>query len=305
MATRYARRQKAPSYAQPERIAEGLGWLSVGLGLAQIFAPRAVCRLAGVPVSPTFVRICGLRELACGIGILTHEHSALWVQARVAGDAIDLAALAGSAAMQRADGRRIALAMAVVGGVTALDMHCSRALAEADAKVPRHIKASIAVNLPPDGLYRYWRDLQNFPRLMPYVESVQPLGDDCYHWVAKGPAGKRIEWDSEVIDDKPNERLAWRSMEGSDVFNAGSVRFDSAPVGRGTYVTVELLYQSPPGSIATTVARLFGKEADHEVRADLRAFKTLMETGEIATTAGLILDRPDRNKDDPFAGGTR
>jgi uncharacterized membrane protein len=267
-------------------MTEGLGWLSIGLGLAQIFAPRAVCRLVGVPVAPTFMRLCGLRELACGIGILTQEQPTPWVQARVAGDAMDLASLAASAVMRSAEGRRVAVAMGAVAGITALDVYCSRELAEAETKTPRHVQATIAVNRPPEELYRFWRELQNLPRVMPHLESVQPLGDECFHWVAKGPAGTRVEWDSEIIDDRPNERLAWRSLEGSDVYNAGSVRFDPAPAGRGTYVTVELLYEPPAGTLGVAMAKLFGRDAGQEVRADLRAFKMLMETGEIATTEG-------------------
>jgi uncharacterized membrane protein len=284
MVGRYAGGRKRSARAQQDRVAQGLGWFSIGLGIAQVFAPRAVCRLVGMPVSPTFMRICGLRELACGIGILTQPERTPWLHARVAGDAIDLAALAGSTLARSADGRRIAVAMAAVGGVAALDMYCGQTLSEADAKVPRHVTASISVNRPPEELYRYWRDFQNFPRIMPHIESVQPLGDDIFHWVALGPAGARVEWDSEVIDDMPNERLAWRSLDGSHIFNAGSVRFDSAPAGYGTYVTVELLYEPPAGTIGVTLAKLFGRDAGREVRADLLAFKALMETGETSIT---------------------
>ncbi|MGZ5227470.1 MAG: SRPBCC family protein, partial [Burkholderiales bacterium] len=71
MAGRYAGGQRASARAQQQRIAQRLGWFSVGLGLAQVIAPRAICRLVGMPVVPTFMRICGLREIACGIGILT------------------------------------------------------------------------------------------------------------------------------------------------------------------------------------------------------------------------------------------
>jgi uncharacterized membrane protein len=133
---------------------------------------------------------------------------------------------------------------------------------------------------------------------MPHIESVQPLGEDVYHWVALGPAGTRLEWDSEIIDDVPNKRMAWRSLDGSDIFNAGSVSFEPVPGIRGTSVSVELLYEPPTGSLSTTVAQLFGKDPTRNVRADLQAFKTLMETGgrAVAETgasqrAGSDLDR--------------
>ena len=290
MARAYSGRSRASAQARREGIAEGLGWFSVGLGLAQLFAPRAVSRIVGVPAAPAFMRLCGLREIACGIGILTSRQPLPWVQARVAGDALDLAALAGSAILASSSGSRIAVAMSAAGAVTALDVYCSRALAEADAKVPRHTMTVIVVNRPADVLYRYWRDFENLPQIMPHIESVQPLGEDVYHWVALGPAGTRLEWDSEIIDDVPNRRMAWRSLDGSDIFNAGSVSFEAVPGVRGTLVSVELLYEPPPGSLSTTVAKLFGKDPAANVRADLHAFKALMESGAGAAS-GSSLER--------------
>ena len=283
MAEYYEVQQEATGDSGRDDLTQGLGWFSVGLGLAQLIAPRAVSRIVGVPLPPALVRLGGLRELACGLGVLTREPVAPWFQARVASDCLRLASLAGAAATRKRGRRRIAFAMAAVGGITALDVYCTREYARADRKTPRHLRSSITVNRPAAELYRYWRNLENFPRLMPYVESVQPLGDDCFHWVANGPAGTRLEWDSEIIDDKPNQRLAWRSLEGSHVYNAGSVRFDPVSGGRGTYVTVELLYRPAEGSMGAAVAQLFGRDGDQDVRADLAAFKMLMERGEIAT----------------------
>jgi len=286
MAGNYAGGRRASARAQQQRIARGLGWFSIGLGVAQLIAPRAVCRLAGLPPAAGFMRLIGLREIACGIGILTQDERIPWLHARVAGDTMDLVALAGSAALSTTRGSRVAVAMGAVGAVAALDVYCSRTLSQVEAKVPRHDTETIAVNCPPAELYRYWRDFQNLPRIMPHIESVQPLGDDVFHWVALGPSGTRLEWDSEVIDDLPNQRLAWRSLDGSDVFNAGSVRFDPAPEGEGTYVTVELLYEPRPGGIGDTVAKLFGREAGQRVRADLIAFKNLMENGGLTAEQG-------------------
>jgi uncharacterized membrane protein len=271
-----SRNKKRSVYRDPyvDEIARGLGWLSVGLGLAQILAPRAVCRIAGVPQVPTFTRLCGFRELACGIGILTQRDPAPWLKARIAGDAMDLACLAAAAPVSRTRGARLSVAAAAVGGVTALDVYCSREHS-GRRPAPLHVRTSIAIDRAPEALYRFWRDLSNLPTVMPHLKSVRALDATRSHWSAVGPGGA-IEWDSEIIDDRPNERLAWRSLEVSRVYNAGSVCFDPDPAG-GTVVTVELLYDPPAGTIGASLAKLLRR--GRHIRADLPAFKRLMESG--------------------------
>jgi uncharacterized membrane protein len=272
--------------AEAVSIARGLGWFSVGLGVAQILAPRAVCRLVGMPPLATLTRLCGIRELACGIGILTHSDPSPWMKGRVAGDVLDLACLAGAAPFARSDGQRIALACAAVAGFTALDFYCSRALADKREVSPLHVRATLVVERSREELYRFWRDLSNLPRVMPHLQSVEILDGARSRWVAQGPGGVPIEWVSEIIDDRPNDRLAWRSLDESDVYNAGSVRFDPVPDEQGTYVTVELLYDPPGGTIGASLSKLLGSDAEVEIQDDLRAFKELMETGEIASRKG-------------------
>ena len=267
--------RKKRAYREPyvDGIARGLGWLSVGLGLAQIIAPRAVCRLAGLPPAPTLMRVIGLRELACGIGIITRRNPAPWLKARVAGDAMDLVCLAAAVPMSASRGARLGAAFGAIAGVTALDVYCSDELSERRA-APVHIAETISVAAPPEALYAFWRDLTNLPRVMPHVKSVRVIDGQHSHWTAEGPDGE-IEWESEIIDERPNHCLAWRSLEASDVYNAGSVRFDPERDGSGTRVTVELLYDPPVGTIVGSLAKLLGKDAD--IRADLAAFKRLME----------------------------
>ena len=274
--------KKKRVYRDPhtDGIARGLGWFSVGLGLAQILAPRAVCRIVGLPPAPTLTRLCGLRELACGIGILTQTNPAPWLKARVAGDAMDLACLAIAAPMSESRGARISSALAAVSAVTALDVYCSRELSQKRA-APMHVLTSITIDKPPEVLYRFWRDARNLPRVMPHLKRVQVIDEQRSHWVAAGPNGV-IEWDSEIIDDRPNQRLAWRSLESSPVYNAGSVRFDAAPDGSGTRVLVELLYDPPAGTIGLSLAKLLGRGAAREMHADLRAFQRLMDTRDSA-----------------------
>jgi uncharacterized membrane protein len=96
----------------------------------------------------------------------------------------------------------------------------------------------------------------------------------------------KVEWDAEIVTDKPNEVIAWRSLDGSDVDTAGSVHFRELPGGRGTEVRVELKYDPPAGKLGTAVAKLFGLSPEAQIRADLRRFKQILEAGEVPSTAG-------------------
>jgi len=148
------------------------------------------------------------------------------------------------------------------------------------------VEKSVTINRPAEELYRFWRNFENLPRFMKHLESVKASGGDRSHWVAKGPAGTSVEWDAEVYNEKENEMIAWRSLEGSEVANAGSVHFGPAAGGRGTVVRVVLKYDPPAGKLGAAVARLFGESPAQQIDEDLRRFKQLIETGETATTEG-------------------
>ena len=148
-----------------------------------------------------------------------------------------------------------------------------------------HVEEAFTVGKAPEELYRFWRKFDNLPRFMKHLESVTVADDKRSHWVALGPAGYRVEWDAEIINDEPNRLIAWRSL-GAEVDNAGSVTFRPAPADLGTEVAVTMDYIPPAGKAGSWVARLFGRDANQLVRADLRNFKRLMETGEIPTTEG-------------------
>ncbi len=148
------------------------------------------------------------------------------------------------------------------------------------------VEKSVIINKSPEELYRYWRNFENLPRFMNHLESVKVMGDKRSHWVAKAPAGTTVEWDAEIINEKENELIAWRSLEGADVDNSGSVRFQKAHGGRGTEVKVEIRYTPPGDVLGAAVAKLFGEEPQQQVDEDLRRFKQLMEAGEIPTSEG-------------------
>ena len=149
---------------------------------------------------------------------------------------------------------------------------------------PIRVEKAVTVNRSPEELYRFWRDFENLPRFMDHLESVTATDGKRSRWVAKAPLGTMVEWDAEVVDEKENELIAWRSVEGADVDNRGTVRFIRAPGRRGTEVRVSLAYDAPGGAVGAAFARLFGEEPAQQVAADLRRFKQLVEAGEIATT---------------------
>ena len=140
------------------------------------------------------------------------------------------------------------------------------------------VEESIVIDRTPDELYAYWRNLENLPRFMDHLESVTALGDRRSHWVARGPAGTRIEWDAEIHNEIENELLAWRSLPGSEVGNAGSVHFLPIAEGRSTEVRVVLSYEPPAGRLGAAIARLFGEEPSKQVSEDLQRFKEVMES---------------------------
>jgi uncharacterized membrane protein len=147
-------------------------------------------------------------------------------------------------------------------------------------------RAAVTINGPRDEIYRFWRQFENLPRFMKHLESVETGEDGKSHWVARGPAGKKVRWSAEIINERQDELIAWRSLPGGDVDSAGSVRFQDAPGGRGTEIHVELQYNPPAGVIGSYVAKLFGRDPEREISADLKRLKQYMETGEIATTEG-------------------
>ncbi len=142
---------------------------------------------------------------------------------------------------------------------------------------------TVTINRPRQELYDYWRKLENLPTFMDNVERVEPLGDGRYRWVVKAPAGKTAEWISTITEERPGELIAWTSEPGADVPNSGRIDFRDAPGGRGTWVTATILYDPPAGAIGKLIAKIFQREPAIQARRDLRRFKQLMETGEIAT----------------------
>ena len=143
-----------------------------------------------------------------------------------------------------------------------------------------NVTKSITVARPRNEVYAFWRDFENLPRFMSNLESVENLGGGRSHWHAKGIAGTDREWDAELVEDRPNERVSWRTIGDDDhIKHAGTVSFlsigDSA-----TEVRVDVEYDPPGGKLGEAIARLFGEEPGQQIEADLVRFKRVLETGD-------------------------
>jgi uncharacterized membrane protein len=280
--------------ARGERLARALGWFSVGLGLAEVVAPRDVARLIGADDGETtrnLLRTMGLREIAAGVGILSQRRPTRWMWGRVAGDALDLALLGVALKSDNAQRTRLLSASAAVLGVTALDVYAGTQLRrggdgedteETDRAI--HLKTAVTVNKPVEDVYRFWRDFNNLPRFMHHLEAVRITGPRTSHWKAKAPIGMTVEWDAEIIEDTPNESIVWRSLEGADVDSSGAVRFMPAPGDRGTEIILEMAFRPPGGVIGAKLGKIFDAIPRTQMKNDLRRFKRVLELGEVVMT---------------------
>jgi uncharacterized membrane protein len=288
-----------------DQVARGLGWLSLGLGLAEVLMPKRIQRMLGVCGDYSNpIRMAGARELGHALMIFmqARPHQGVWT--RVAGDAMDLAMVGAAFTTPCPDTGRLTAATAALAGVTALDALTAtqlggrRSQERAFSTLTRaelnhrtrsgafHVTKSVTINRAPDVLYQYWHNFANLPQFMYHLKSVTVDDNGRSHWVAKAPAGTEVAWDAEITDDRPNELIAWRSLPDADVPNSGLVRFERGAAGRGTVVRVEIEYRPPGGAIGKAVATLFGEEPGQQVAGDLMRFKQVMETGEVVRSEG-------------------
>ena len=143
------------------------------------------------------------------------------------------------------------------------------------------VERSIVVYAPVEKVNRFWRNFANLPRFMDYLEEVQVVDGKRSHWIARGPGGVKVAWDAEIINEVPNELIAWRST-GGNVDHAGSVHFELGPGGRGTIVRVSLQYDPPGGTAGHALASLLGGDAGSRIEQDLQNFKRMIESEAVA-----------------------
>jgi uncharacterized membrane protein len=267
-----------------DRLARGLGWASLALGLPALLAPGGFARtigLRGRDEQRGAVAAVGVQELVVGVGLLTGKATGPLLWSRVAGDVLHLNLL------RKADARdhgRARAAQAAVVGIGVVDLLA--ALRHGRQHPPVELTAVTTVYRSPQEVYDFWRGLERLPSFMHHLESVEWLDEKRTHWRARGPVRTSVSWDAELVDDVRGERIAWRSLPRADIPNEGSVDLRPAPGGRGTEVRVHLRYSIPMGRAGQAFARLFGEEPHQQVEDDLRRFKQVMETGEVVRSDG-------------------
>jgi uncharacterized membrane protein len=176
-------------------------------------------------------------------------------------------------------------ALAAVLGITAADLLASIDLTRTGASGEYAVRVAKAITIgrPPEEIYRFWRDFANLPRFMENVHAVETFGDGRSEWTIAAPAGTSVTLSTAVTEDREGELISWRSLPGSEIEAEGRVAFRDAPGGRGSIVEATVAYRPPGGELGRWVAKLFGREPEIQGRRELRRFKMLMETGEIAT----------------------
>jgi uncharacterized membrane protein len=147
------------------------------------------------------------------------------------------------------------------------------------------IEKTITVNRPPSELFRFWRRLENLPQVMRHLKNVETIDNEHSHWKAEGVFGADVEWDAEIINERENELIAWRSLPGGDVDTAGSIHFKPLRDNGATEVALSMKYNPPAGKVGAQVASLFGMGLEAKLNDDLRRFKQVMETGMAAAPA--------------------
>lgn len=158
--------------------------------------------------------------------------------------------------------------------------------AEPKAPEPVEIVEAITVNVARSTAYDYWRRLENLPRFMHHLRRVEDLGGGRSRWTARGPGPlPDLTWEAEVVEERPGERLVWRSLPGADVSNAGHVTFSDAPHGE-TEVHARIAYRPPAGAVGAGLARWLDPVLGQMVKEDIRRFQHVIETGEVPTTEG-------------------
>ena len=145
------------------------------------------------------------------------------------------------------------------------------------------IGRTVTINRPREELFEFWRNFENLPRFMPDIERIEVIDRLTSRWTVAAPAGKHVQWDSVITEERAGELIEWSSNETASVRNSGRVEFRDAPAGRGTEVTATIVYDPPGGAVGKLIAKLFQKEPKIQARRDLRRFKQLMETGEVST----------------------
>ncbi len=285
-----------------DKLTRVLGWASAGLGAPLLLAPAKSAKALGIENGSRQRAVLGgvgARELAAAAGLLG-QRSPLWLWSRVAGDLMDLALLGpaltsprrprGLKAVRRgaSSGQsRTATATAAVALITAVDVYAAASRSRRSGREwPVSLTGAVTVTVPQREAYDRWRQFDGLPAFMAHLDDVAVTGPRTSHWRATAPFGRTVEWDAQITDDVPGERIAWRSLDDSKIRTEGDVQFKPAPDERDTEVHVTLRYAVPGGRQGQALARYFGEDPRQQLDDDLRRFKQVLETGEVIRSEG-------------------
>ena len=302
--------------AKAQTLATMFGGMSTGIGAWYVVAPEHFLETIGAPPTTRRIavaRMVGAQELGVGSALLMDGRAAPWLTSRLLGDVLHGAMLGLAWRSRDIDRNKMSLAWGAWAMITAADAAATLlagqkertgvaddeptgssegALAVADGDV----HGSVTIKADPRAVYDYWRRLENLPRVMTHLERVEESDGTRSHWVARAPLGTEVEWDAEITDDVPGERIAWSSTQGSQIWNAGEVTFQRAPGDRGTEVHVRLEYAPPGGPVGAAIARLLGEEPKNQIKGDLRRLKQVIETGEVIVSEAVAGGRSRRQR---------
>lgn len=271
--------------ARGVRLAQGLGWFSIGLGLTQLVAPRLFARALGIKRGGgTLVRLLGVRELLSGLGLLGSKRAVGSLNARIVGDVVDLALLGLAIARPRNGRRRLIAATAATAAAAGLDVLARRHLAADPSRAERvasetRVGKAITIDAEPADVYAAWRHLDHLSEIFSELRGVERLDALRSRWTARGPGGVRLRWEAEIVDDIPGELIAWTTVSGW-LDTEGVVRFLRAPGGRGTEVVVEMRYHVRGRAFGRAAAAAVGLEPSIVLERGLRRLKQIVEIGE-------------------------
>ena len=146
------------------------------------------------------------------------------------------------------------------------------------------IQKTVTINAPIGEVFGFFSRYDSFPKFMRNVREVRDHGTGYSHWTVAGPAGVTVEWDAELTEFEPHRRIAWQSVPGSTVDNAGVIQFQDVG-GGATRVDIRLSYNPPGGALGHVIAKLFGSDPKSEMDEDLLRLKTMLETGNLPRDA--------------------
>jgi len=146
---------------------------------------------------------------------------------------------------------------------------------------PGQARMATTVHAPIERVFDAWSRFEDFPRFMPMVAEVRPIGEDQWHWVIAGPAGAPIEFNSIVTRRDRPRLIEWTSADGALVEHSGTARFRPT-ADDGTRVEITMSWRPVGGGLGETVAFMSGVDPDHALREGLAGFKARLEGEAVA-----------------------